>query len=281
MKMKVCVGALALAVVGTAQADVLYGISNGFGTAANNRIYQINPANGDLSNITQVTLSGFTINSSQALAADPLTNTLYAVVQTGTGPSNRRLITVNPTTGVGTDIGSLSNSFSSLAFKADGTLIGVTGDGDATAPETLFQINKANASTSVLFALGNGLDGETIAMHTNGLLYHSSGNSVALFESVNLTTQAVTPIGSATGEAFAMGYSVANGQMYLSDISSNLYTVDIATGVRTLVGGMSDQLGTASDNRGLAFVAVPEPASMAALGFGALALIRRRRSRKA
>ena len=53
-----------------------------------------------------------------------------------------------------------------------------------------------------------------------------------------------------------MGYCSETVQLFLSDIGSQLYTVDITTGVRTLVGDMSDQLGGA-DNRGLAFVLVP------------------------
>ena len=54
-----------------------------------------------------------------------------------------------------------------------------------------------------------------------------------------------------------MGYNPANGQLYGSDISSNLFTINIATGARTLIGFINGP----NDNRGLAFVsgACPSP----------------------
>jgi len=262
--------ALSAGLLGSAaRADVLYGISNGFGTEADNTIYQINPLSGAVSNVHQVTLAGFTISNSQALAANPIDNSLWAVIQTD--DNARRLVTIDPSTGAATAVGTLSNRIATLAFRSNGTLLGVSGDGGAPA-ETLYQISTTNGALTPMFALGNGADGESIAMHPNGLLYHSSGNGTALFESVNLTTQVVTPIGSAVGEAFAMGYSTALGAMFLSDISSNLFRVDLATGARTLVGNIP----SANDNRGLAFV-VPAPGAAALLGLGALAGARRRR----
>lgn len=234
--------------------QLVYGISNGFGTEANNRVYQINPANGDLTNIVQVTLPGFTIFKSVAMASRPNDGVLFAVVQTvASGSGGRRLVTVNPTTGVCTDVGPLTQAIACLSFRSNGTLYGVSGQGGPN-PETLFTINTSTAAETIAFALGNGADGEIIAFHGNGLLYHSSGNANALFESINVDTQVVTPIGSAVGEAFAMGYSAVNGQLYLSDINSDLFTVNIATGARTFVGAMSDQLGGSSDNRALAFI---------------------------
>lgn len=227
-------------------AQTLYGISNGFGTEANNTIYEIDPATGNIFNVAQVTLPGFTVTRSQALAYRPTSGFLYAVIQTS--DNNRRLVSINPATGVATNIGILSQNISSLAFRPDGSLIGVSGDG-ASIPETLFSISTTDATLTQLFALGNGADGETIAFHPNGLLYHSSGNGTALFESVDVDTMTVTPIGSAAGEAFAMGYSPDLGQMFLSDINGNLFTVDITTGVRTLVGNIP----SVSNNRGLAF----------------------------
>ena len=74
----------------------------------------------------------------------------------------------------------------------------MSGDGGSPA-ETLYTVNTSNAALTLQFALGNGADGETIAFHGNGLMYHSSGNASAEFESVNVDTQVVTPIGTAVG----------------------------------------------------------------------------------
>jgi hypothetical protein len=49
--------------------DIVYGISNGGGAPADNRIYRIDLATGDLSNMVPLTMAGFTISKSQALAA--------------------------------------------------------------------------------------------------------------------------------------------------------------------------------------------------------------------
>ena len=189
---------------------------------------------------------------SQAMAARPGDGVLFAVIET-TEPA-RRLVTINPNTGVATSIGVLTNQISSLAFRSTGTLWAVSGDGGSPA-ETLYTVNTSNAALTLQFALGNGADGETIAFHGNGLMYHSSGNASAMFESVNVDTQVVTPIGTAVGEMFAMGYNPTNGQLYGSDISSNLFTIDIATGARTPIGFINGP----NDNRGLAFVSIVCP----------------------
>ena len=148
----------------------------------------------------------------------------------------------------------MTNQISSLAFRNTGTLWAVSGDGGSPA-ETLYTVNTSNAALTLQFALGNGADGETIAFHGNGLMYHSSGNASAMFESVNVDTQVVTPIGTAVGEMFAMGYNPTNGQLYGSDIGSNLFTIDIATGARTAIGFINGP----NDNRGLAFVSIVCP----------------------
>lgn len=54
-------------------------------------------------------------------------------------------------------------------------LIGVTGDG-AVTPESLFFLDRTNASAIFVMALGNGADGETIGFNPDDdLLYHASG----------------------------------------------------------------------------------------------------------
>ncbi len=250
-KLLLALGAILLA--RSASAGTLFGISNGYGIPANNQIYNIDPATAAVTNAVQVTLQGFTISNSVALAAHPTTGQLWAVVTTS--DIVRRLIIIDPASGVATQVGPLAKQIATLAFQADGTLLGVTGDGALAPAETLFSISTTTGALTQLFTLGNGDDGETIAIHPSGLLYHSSGNLPALFESVDVAAQLVTPIGSAVDEAFAMGYSASLGQMYLSDKNSKLYTVDLSSGARTLVG----IIPSANRNRGLAFVEGPPP----------------------
>jgi CSLREA domain-containing protein len=226
----------------TGSCGTLFGISNG-----DNIIYTINPATGNISNAVPVTLSGFTVFKSLSLVARPSDGVLFAVLQTDGG--TRRLVTVNPNTGVATNIGVLSNAIASLAFRADGTLWAVSGDG-GSPKETLYTVDTSTAVLTPQFALGNGADGETIVFHPNGLMYHSSGGTTALFESVNVDTQLVTSIGSASGEMFAMGYSPTNGGLYGSDIDNNFFTIDKGTGARTPVGSID----SVAPNRGLAFI---------------------------
>src|SRR5205085_5851478 len=184
---------------------------------------------------------------------------LFAIVETTSPTAGRHLVTVNPTTGVCTNIGTLTRQFACLAFRLNGVLYGVTGKNGAD-PKSLFTLNTTTAQESLLFALPNGGGGETIAFHPNGLLYHSSGGTPppAVFESVNVDTQVVTPISSTSDpECFSMGYF--HGQLFGSDYNSDLYSVDIATGVRTPVGAMADQLPQTPQNarnRGLAFVSI-------------------------
>jgi hypothetical protein len=243
-------------------AEVLYGISRGFG-ATLSQVYEIDPLTAQISNAVQVSLPGYTVSRSLALAANPLDGTLWCVIQTS--DNVRRLATIVPSTGVAAQVGPLANQITTLAFKADGTLLGVSGDGGNPA-ETLYRISTLDASLTLLFALGNGDDGETIAIHPSGLMYHSSGNNSALFESVDLGSQLVTPLGVAAGEAFSMGYSAAFGQMFLTDINSYLYTVNLANGARTVVGFINP----VHDNRGLAFVG-SRPATPFCFGDGTLA----------
>jgi hypothetical protein len=174
------------------------------------------------------------------------------------GPTTRRLVTVDQFTGVASDIGPLTQAIACLAFRSNGTLYAVSGE-QGPNPETLFTVDTFNAALTLVCALGNGADGETIAFHPNGLLYHSSGNDTAIFESVDVDTCTVTPIGTSAPEAFAMGYSPTLGQMFLSDLNNDLDTVDINTGARTLIGSIPPQ-GPFANNRGLAFcTAGPRP----------------------
>jgi len=114
-----------------------------------------------------VTSDAGAISRVVSMAQDPTTDTLYVIVQRGV----RRLATIEPTTGVATQLGSLGDSFASLAFDATGQLWGVTGS-SGLAPRTLYRIDKTDGTRTLGRALNLG-SGACIAHHpTENALYH-------------------------------------------------------------------------------------------------------------
>ena len=214
--------------------------------------YEYNPANAAVVASRIITVPGRTITGTTALALDPTSGIAYAVVK-ATGVSGRLLITINLDTAVGVEIGNLGDSFSSLAFRGDGQMFGVTGDG-STVPETLYLINKANASKTLAATLGNGADGEVIAFNpVDGAFYHWSGGSGGVFFERILATApyTVTTISSnvtGVGEVFGAVWDSTRGAFLVSDISSNLQ-------VQSTAGVIGATLGTfPQDVRGLILI---------------------------
>lgn len=195
--------------------------------------YEINPTTGAIVASRIITVPGRTITGAVALTRDPTTGTAYAVVKaTGVSGGGRLLISINLDTAVGVEIGNLGDNFSSLAFRSDGQMMGVTGDG-ATVPETLYLINKSNASKTLAATLGNGADGEVIAYNPNdNSLYHFSGNGTTVFERVlavsPYTVTSISPSLNAGGEIFGAVWDSTRNAFLISNISSELRTVTTA-----------------------------------------------------
>jgi hypothetical protein len=253
---------------GVARGQILYAVDQG-----SNLLRTIDPANAGTLTSVPITLAGQSINGANGLAADPQTGALWALLRLQ-GQTGRLLATINPGTGVATSIGNTGDAFAGLAFHTDGTLYGVTGDG-ANVPESLFKINQTTGAPTFSQTLGNGDDGESIGFNsTDGLLYHGSGLSTQVFESINLLTQAVTNIplsGTAFGEFLALTQRDAT-TFFLSDLDDDLVTIS-TTGFVSSVG----PLGFTA--KGLAFVPIPEPTSLALVGLAAVGICGRRRHR--
>jgi hypothetical protein len=201
--------------------------------------YEFNPATGAVIASRNIAVPGRTITGALALARDPITGIAYAVVKAN-GVQGRLLITINLETAVGAEVGNLGDQFSSLAFRADGQLFGVTGDG-AAVPETLYLINKANATKTLAATLGNGADGEVIAYNANdNSFYHFSGNGTVVFERVLATAPyTVTPIVPAlatNGEVFGAVWDPSRNAFLVSDIGSRLTVVTTAGVVTSTIG---------------------------------------------
>jgi hypothetical protein len=259
---------------GSAHAQRLFGVNpfqnDASGPPASNGLFYLDNNTGAIIDGRVVTVPARTITGLLALTVDPTTGTVYAVAKAN-AVAGRLLITLDITTGAGVEIGNLGDQFSTLAFRSDGQLFGVTGDG-AAVPETLYLINKANATKVIATALGNGADGEVIAYNPNdNSFYHWSGNGTIVFERVLATgpyTVTNIPItGSGSGEIFGAVWDPARGQFLVHNISSSMDFWTTA-GVRS-----NAQAATLADVRGLVLFADTGQADIPTLGEWAIALL--------
>ena len=222
------------------------------GSPFQNEFYQLDIDSGAAITTTPVTVPTRTITGINGVTIDPTTGIAYAIVK-ATAVTGRLLIRIDLATAVGVEIGNLGDNFSSLTFRGDGQLFGTTGNG-ATVPETLYLIDKTNATKVLAASLGNGADGEIIAFNPDdGLLYHWSGNGTVFFESILATapyTVTNIPItgGPTAGETFGAVWDECRNVFITSNISSSYATV-------TPAGVYSPAFGTAPDDiRGMALV---------------------------
>jgi len=199
-----------------------------------------------------LTSSDFTIAGATSVTWNSDNLFFYAIVKVS-GPTDSRLVTVNPATGVCTNIGSMGGSFSSLTYSSTtGTLYAMGGNGGGAVAERLYSVDITTGIPTFLagpFSLG--ADGEVIAYnYDDGFIYHWSGNAPALMETINTTTFAATPVpqsGVAHGEIFGAVYQ-GGGVFLATDISNRALTIT-SGGVVAV-----QQTGLPFDVRGLGYV---------------------------
>jgi hypothetical protein len=146
------------------------------------------------------------------LATDPTTGTLYGIARLSgpdidNGNDNRSLVTINPTTGEVTFVGSMGGAFSSIVFDDVGTLYGSTGDEWLDLwSDALHTVNKGTGEATFVMDLYWDEDdyyagyevGHNLAFNTRtGLLYHLTRNyfsSIDLNEETPVETQVIVPL---------------------------------------------------------------------------------------
>jgi hypothetical protein len=194
-------------------------------------------------------LASFTIDGINGMAFDPCTFQTYVILKLTSSSSDRALATIDLATGVCTLVGMLGDRFSSITFREDGQLFGVTGDG-ATVPETMYLIDKSNATKTLALTLGSGSDGEILSYnYDDDFIYHWSGGStgvvmekIASTSPYNITSIPIS--GSTGGETFGSIY-LGQGMFINSNINSSLFrctSIGVYDGI-TLINTPDDLRG--------------------------------------
>ena len=157
-------------------------------------LYELDEIDGSTISTVSITLDGNNVNGCNGLATNPITGDIWILVKVGGGGGSgdvgvRTLATIDTSTGAATSVGVLGDAFAGIAFDPAGTLYGVTGDG-ANTPETLYTLDKTDASSTFVLALGNGSDGEAIAIDNKCVLHHGSGvnDGFRFYERIDLVT---------------------------------------------------------------------------------------------
>jgi len=276
------VRALAVLVVGLALAGSASAVPVLYGTAYNgpdglSTFYSVDATTGAATAIGAI---GF--ERVGAMDFHPGTGVLYAVGERNDGFDTPVLITINLTTGSGTEVATLNggaahsfgDAYTDISFRSDGTLYAYLDAGDG-----LGTIDVVTGALNELGFTGVSGAGNGIAYSSGNVLHHA--NEVAL-HSLDQFTGAASQIAALTYPPLqtfprvnAMDFDPATGTLYAAvrrDFANYLATIDPGTGAVTSIGASQSGLDA------LAVFTVPEPGALALLAAAALGLARRRQS---
>jgi plastocyanin len=233
-----CVAHCAFGMTGTINvlptpSGFLYGSTGGDNASGGGRLWLI-----DVTNQTATLIGNTGFGYLGGIAFDS-NGTLYGVAGGSGNPGI--LVTIDPTTGKATDIGSISDPdthVDGLRFNSQGVLYG-SAYNDIDGVGVLVAIDPVNGdilSSLTLIGSGNAFC-PGIAFNSKDVLYGSRGNSSDRAEDLDLIDQVtgvLTPVGPR--EAIISDIVFApDGILYGSSPTGELYTIDPITGTKTLL----------------------------------------------
>jgi hypothetical protein len=200
--------------------EVLYAAVGSNGKGGN--LYMIDPGTAAMTVVGPiVNASGGLPIAVTGLAFHPLNGKLYGVTSgSGQGGGNnsvlKSLVTIDPTTGVATVIGSLGSlSASDISFRSDGTLFGYQAGGQGGGSRSMLTINLTTGAATAVGTTGyTGTAGGGLAFGPSGILYLSAIGGNATLDSLNTTTGAIIPGGPTMFGAPVTGGGVMNSMKF-------------------------------------------------------------------
>lgn len=263
-----------------AQAQ-LYAVVSDEGAGDIGSLLVIDPASGSIVQRIPMTLSGNPVEGVVGIAAHPQTAVLYIILDANPQDTNdRRLATVDPATGVVTDIGAMGDAFCGLTFGSDGTLYAIHANDNADEA-AVYTVNLATGATTLFRASADVLaggfpeGGGSFSIEFNpadGRLYYSRGQTPEFFQ-MDLASKLATGVPlNDTGSFKGLAFEAASGTfLTFDDDTDEFLRVDPSSGDVTILG-----MDVVEDNRirDLAFRAQPGVSSAPTLdGVGIVLLL--------
>lgn len=216
-------------------------------------LYVYDPISFGTLNSVGVQLPRISVGSILGLAKHPTTGVLYALIYANTNKDDRRLITLDPSTGAAQPVASLDDYYATMAFDGGGNLYLATSSG-GSVPNKLYRYDWDNNVALPLKSLpgtyetGRSYDGLALAFDPDdGKLYflgqeRSEGTTIfGRYDLSDLSYQPLTIKGSAGTKIKGLTY-YGYGVFYAADNDDNAYTLSTTGDFVTINSGGAPNL---------------------------------------
>jgi hypothetical protein len=229
-------------------------------------LFQIDPETGASLESMAVTLSGQTLDGGRGLTADSESGQLFGAFQL-VGGGSRLIASIDPGTGIATQVSTQAGRAAALAFDNDGTLYtGEAANTGANFANRLFVIDTVSGDRTEFMPIANSEAGIALALNPiDGQIYHLSGSLVfgtdtttPVFERIDTAamTRVEIPVsGDDIGHVRAMTFNedgnflvVSTFDQFGPSLTSGRYFQLTTDGVATELGSM-DHI-----SKGIAFI---------------------------
>lgn len=250
-----------LAGASAAKADLIGATG---GNSATGELVDISTTNGSftvIGNLVDISSNPYAMTG---LAFQPGTGVLYGLTSNRSGTNPNSLVTINPATGLVTEIGLPGvGAFGDIKFSpTSGILYGFGNNGN------LYTINLTTGAATLVGSSGNTnvIRGAGMAADSSGVLWGTPDSITGLYtySTSNGAETLVTPFSGASliGHVSALSFDPSDGTLFGADETNggatDLITIDTSTGFITDIGSTVNNL----DAMDFSPTQVPEPSSL-------------------